>query len=299
MNKLEKTRATDTNFGSRLCVLDDEAAIESLYHTAGRRVLIVDDDSFSRKKVRKAAEHAGFHVVGELDDGSRAVQYFNLFMPDLIIMDVMMNNMDGLSAAKRIFMRNRDVRIIMMSSMDKPEMVGACMHAGVSDYLKKPFGDDLLITSMKLALTPRGRNASHPEACAAFAADARGSAGPKILLVDDEDFMRKKLRNVIESNMKARIFEVSDGSEAVHAVEWLQPRLVMLDIMMKHMNGVHAAPRIRAVSPESQIIMVSGIRNPEMIKNCVFLGASGYIMKPFEPHDVMATVNRALEKQEH
>jgi two-component system, chemotaxis family, chemotaxis protein CheY len=295
--KQEKAHVHDVNFGNRLCMMSEVSHNGPIQNTEDKRVLIVDDDAFSRKMMRNAAESAGFHVVGELDDGARAVQCFDAFKPDLILMDIMMNDMDGVSAAKRIFNKSREVRIIMVSAINKPEILNACMQAGVSDYIRKPFDVDMLVTSMKLALTPKAKNTMTLNACASFAADAQIAIGPRILIVDDDDFMRKKLCRTIEQNLNARIYEASDGLQAVNTVDWLYPQLVLLDIIMKNMDGVHAAKRRKEISPETSIVMVSSMRAPRMIQSCMQIGVCGYIVKPFEQQDVLATVRRVLEKR--
>lgn len=254
------------------------------------RVVIVDDDPYSRKRMRAAAEKAGCNVTAELSDGDQALKFIDLFHPDVILMDLVMKRMDGLSATRRILSKKPDAKIIIVSSLGKPGIIDSCIAAGARDFVAKPFTDEILMAALTLTLAAADKGGL------ASQTPANESGGPaeemKILIVDDDHYMRKKLKELVESLLAAKIFEAADGAEAIRAVEWLKPQIVLMDIMMKDVSGVNALARVRELSPDSHIIMVSSMTNPQVIAACLENGAAGYITKPFTKEDLVSSINK-------
>lgn len=85
--------------------------------------------------------------------------------------------------------------------------------------------------------------------------------------------------------------EASEGLEAVEKARQLQPDLVLMDIGLPRLNGIEAARRIRAASPNSKIIFLTQETSPEVIAEAIELGASGYVFKS----DAEAYLAPALE----
>ena len=76
------------------------------------------------------------------------------------------------------------------------------------------------------------------------------------------------------------IGEVSDGQEAVHRAEELQPDLILLDIGLPKLNGLEAASRIQRVAPSSKIIFVTSENSSDVVQAALSNGAKGYVLKP-------------------
>lgn len=116
------------------------------------------------------------------------------------------------------------------------------------------------------------------------------------LIVDDAVLMRKMLGNIIKSQMGFVIVgEATNGLEAVDFAERLKPDVITMDITMPEMNGIEAVKRIRQLSPNSKIIMVSAMGQQGMIIDAVKLGAKDFIVKPFEEERVLSSIRRVIE----
>lgn len=102
-------------------------------------ILICDDAEFMRKSLQKIVEAAGHTVVGEAQDGIFCVTKCNQLHPDIILMDITMPDMDGIAATKKIVENNKDVKIIMVSSMGTYEKVLEAIQCGAKDFIVKPF----------------------------------------------------------------------------------------------------------------------------------------------------------------
>lgn len=101
-----------------------------------------------------------------------------------------------------------------------------------------------------------------------------------VLVVDDVADIRLLLRLALEGDGRFEIVgEAGDGSEAIDAAGRLRPDVVLLDLAMPVMDGLEALPGIRAQSPESKIVILSGFNARELSAEALSLGASSYMEK--------------------
>lgn len=115
-----------------------------------------------------------------------------------------------------------------------------------------------------------------------------------VLIADDSMFMRKRLGDILSSAGHDVIGEAEDGEEAIHMFRQLQPDLVMLDITMPERNGIGALNHIMATTPEAKVIMCSALGEETVVQECVETGAKAFVVKPFDPDEVISAVGDAL-----
>ncbi len=108
------------------------------------RLLIVDDALIMRMKIREIATQAGWTVVAEAANGADAVRLFNEHRPDLVTLDMVMPEMDGLSALKAIRERDPQANVVMISAIDQKEKLRECIAEGAVDFVVKPFNPQRL-----------------------------------------------------------------------------------------------------------------------------------------------------------
>jgi DNA-binding NarL/FixJ family response regulator len=94
------------------------------------------------------------------------------------------------------------------------------------------------------------------------------------------------------------IHEASDGLEAVQACLELQPDLVLLDVALPKLSGLEAAREIREASPDSKILFVSVMRNQDLVREALRIGAAGYIAKMDVGRDLLPAVIAAVADEE-
>jgi len=112
-------------------------------------VLIVDDAAFMRMMIKDILVKNGYNVVGEAENGLRAIQKYKELSPDLVIMDITMPDMDGIQAVRQIKKINADAKIIMCSAMGQQAMVIESIQAGARDFIVKPFQADRVLEAVK------------------------------------------------------------------------------------------------------------------------------------------------------
>ncbi len=110
-------------------------------------VLIVDDATFVRTKLKRIVEKMDFaEVVGEATNGDDAVSLYKELRPDLVTMDLVMPNRDGIQAIEDIIAYDKDAKIIVVSAMGQDLSIAEAVEKGAKEYIKKPFKDDEVYT---------------------------------------------------------------------------------------------------------------------------------------------------------
>lgn len=116
------------------------------------RVLVVEDETLIRLDIVETLEDAGYEVVGEAGDGESAIELAGELEPDLIVMDVKMPGMDGITAADRILEEHR-VAIVMLTAYSQRDLVERARDAGAMAYVVKPFTPADLIPAVEIAVS--------------------------------------------------------------------------------------------------------------------------------------------------
>ncbi|MBO5373426.1 MAG: response regulator [Lachnospiraceae bacterium] len=91
----------------------------------------------------------GYEVVGEAENGAKAVEKYKEVTPDLVTMDITMPEMDGISALKNIRSIDSNAKVVMCSAMGQQAMVIEAIQAGARDFIVKPFQADRVLEAVK------------------------------------------------------------------------------------------------------------------------------------------------------
>jgi two-component system, chemotaxis family, chemotaxis protein CheY len=119
----------------------------------------------------------------------------------------------------------------------------------------------------------------------------------RVLIADDARFMRQLIRDIIEPEGFEVVGEAADGREVVEQFTKLQPDLVTMDVVMPKRSGIDAVRDILALNPKAKITMVSALGQEALVMEALEAGAIDYIVKPFKPDSVLATLRKAVEKE--
>jgi DNA-binding NtrC family response regulator len=118
---------------------------------------------------------------------------------------------------------------------------------------------------------------------------------PTVLIVDDEPGARQSLEVILEDDY--RTFSAESGEEALRMFQKEAVDLVLLDVHMPEMDGLEVLRKIKEQDEEIDVIMVSALNLARQAVDAIKLGAYDYITKPYEPEDLLSTVNRVIGKQ--
>jgi response regulator NasT len=129
-------------------VTTDEANVGQT--DAPTRVVVAEDEVLIRLDLVEMLTEEGYEVVGQAGDGEAAVELTTELRPDLVVMDVKMPKLDGISAAEKIA-SERIAPVVMLTAFSQRELVDRARQAGAMAYVVKPFGKADLIPAIEIA----------------------------------------------------------------------------------------------------------------------------------------------------
>ncbi|HEY9765987.1 MAG TPA: response regulator [Chroococcales cyanobacterium] len=235
------------------------------------RILVVDDQLFMRRTLAQLIRQNGWEVAGEASNGKEAIEMFSMLKPDLVLMDSRMPVVSGLDALRVIHKFDAAARVIMLTSVDDPADIQTARELGVLDYITKPYKKERVIASIRNAF-----------------------AKIRILVVDDQLFIRRTLGNLIQENGWQLAGEATNGKEAIDLFSMTSPDLVIMDIGLPIVNGLEALKVIKHFESASRVIMLTSDNRQESINAAIQAGAEDYISKPFESERVVKAIKKAI-----
>lgn len=123
-----------------------------------QRILIVDDAKFMRHMLKKVLLEAGFEVAGEATNGAEAVTLYPTLKPDLVTLDVVMPELNGLEALHQIRKIDANAKVVMVSAIDQRDSLLEAIRAGALDYIVKPFDAQRVSAAVHRALGTLGES---------------------------------------------------------------------------------------------------------------------------------------------
>jgi response regulator NasT len=130
--------------------VEDAAAAEAAQ--TARRAVVAEDEALIRMDVVETLREAGFDVVGEAGDGETAVRLATELRPDVVVMDVKMPVMDGITAAEQI-VKEHAAPVVLLTAFSQTELVERARDAGAMAYVVKPFTPADLLPAIEIAIS--------------------------------------------------------------------------------------------------------------------------------------------------
>ena len=118
-----------------------------------KTVLIVDDIAFVRKTLTEILTEGHYQVVGEAKDGNEAVNMYAKLRPDIVTMDVVLPELSGIDAARKILRIDKNAKVVMISAMVQDELIMEAINVGAKDYIQKPFTAEDVLKTLDRALS--------------------------------------------------------------------------------------------------------------------------------------------------
>lgn len=120
----------------------------------------------------------------------------------------------------------------------------------------------------------------------------------KILIVDDQELVRRSLRALLGEQRHWKIYEASDGQQAIDEIQRLKPDVAILDIVMPLMSGIEAAYEIRRLVPDTKIILMSSHYTPEEAAVLARLfGDGNFVAKSDMGKNLLPAISRILPEE--
>jgi CheY-like chemotaxis protein len=268
------------------------------------RILIVEDNASLRQLLAGLFANAGHEVVAMVDDGSERVEAeIQRTQPDIICLDYNLPGRDGITILQSIQAIAPQIDVLFMTGSDEADIAERAADAGASGFIRKPFGQVQIVRELGIVCETR-KHAAKPSNPAAPASEPPAPlptlSGPQArrgtaVIADDSGSVRLVLKGLLEECGLKVVQSVANGNDAVIAARNHQPQVLCLDVNMPEMGGLEALPLIRAASPKTAVVMVTGNADKNVVAVAASHGASGYILKPLRPAHVVAYMDRLFK----
>lgn len=243
--------------------------------------LIVDDMRVNRMVLEAQLRRLGY-ACRQAASGPEAIAACREAAPDVVLLDVVMPQMNGLEALAEIRKQPacRAIPAIMLTGLEHDEIADRAAAAGACEVLGKPPDPRALArvlrTHVRVAPTP-------PEAAAAGARPSRGAGRrSRVLVVDDSALVREVLSQVLGADPELEVVGTArDAERAWKRIQALKPDVLTLDVEMPGMDGITFLERLMRLRP-LPVIMVSSLteRGSKATLRALELGAIDFVCKP-------------------
>lgn len=255
------------------------------------RVLIVDDCVCIRTTLRAMLNSDEYVVAGELSNGENILATIAMLDPDIICLDHLLPNKDGMLLLGEIRTAYPNLPVVMITGSDDTTLQHVAAMLGIDGFIYKPFSQkkifDVLqeITHAKKQLMILSRKYSFPE---------DNTCHTKAVVADDSRTVRRLLITILTQMGIEVVGEAYDGMQATELVAEHKPDIACLDFDLPTMNGIEALKIIRSKNDTTKIVMTTTLASRELLKLAVSAGAAGFIIKPFYPDTLKQNISRIL-----
>jgi DNA-binding NtrC family response regulator len=237
-------------------------------------ILVVDDNEDLLETFAMILRRRGF-IVETADNGAKAIDKFKEHDFDVTLMDIVMPEMNGVEAFRKIREMVPEASIILMTAYSDEEMIQSAKKEGVNKVISKPIRIDHLIELINEA-----------------------AADQPILIVDDDTDICTTLTEVL----KLQGYEVvaaGSGEEAVMLARETDCQMAFIDVKLPNIDGLETFLRLKEINPDILTVMMTGFRNEvkEALTKAQEASAITCLYKPFDPAEAADLVKRVGKKR--
>jgi two-component system, cell cycle response regulator len=275
-----------------------------------KKILIVDDSPVTTALFTRMLSDDRYLTI-YASDGLEAVHKASVDLPDLILMDIMMPELNGFAAARQLKsdLRTRDIPIILITAVEDPDNKAAGREAGAEDFIYKPIKrPELLarVNSMIALKEYRDQVALRDRSQQTFILRSDGDGNremspeesPLVLLVEDNEGDVKLVRHFLK-DVPLRFKRTASGREAVTIAHSGKVDLILLDLVLPDLDGFEVCRQIKEseASRGVPIIILTCLDDLDSKVKCIELDTDDFLVKPIVGRELQARVKVLLEKK--
>ncbi len=239
-----------------------------------KKILIVEDQPFIALDIEQLLTILGYEVLNIVSTGEAALKITDNLMPDLILMDIRLaGQLNGIEAAKLIKQKHH-LPIIFLTGHSDNDLLEQAKQVNPAGYLLKPFNDKQLYSTIEIAFSNQQNSPNLNDKI--FPRQSK----PVNLLIIEDDLLVLKNMQVFLSDLDFNVLEAKNGRQGLDIFHRQKPDIVITDLRMPEMNGLELISIITKESPDTPIIVTSGIGNISEAVEAIKVGAWEYITKP-------------------
>ena len=266
-------------------------------------ILVVEDDHLNLKLCRSILEMEGFKIIAAME-AEEGLKLAHEHHPDLILMDIQLPGMDGLTATG-IIKKDPNLKDIPVIALTAHAMDGDDLKAyaaGCSGYITKPIEVRSFRESIRQWLKGKATASDHPETTTAISQKAsRPSRYQKNILIVDDELLNRKLLSGILTSKPYDLTIAASGREALAKINEQLPDIILLDIMMPDMDGYEVTKLLKN-NPETRdipIILITALTDYQSKIKGLEAGADEFLNKPVQAEELLTRIQSLLRMKEY
>lgn len=254
------------------------------------KILIIDDDRMNCDLLQAVLTRHGYEVHTSTS-GVEGLTLFRQYAPRVTILDLRMPGMDGLTLLKEIRAMDPHAPVIILGGGATELQENQARALRVTDFVRRGLSLDVLVEGVN-------RVVQHPIKPAddrrpVMFAGSAGDTGETVLVVDDDQLVRDLLVQFL-SLRGYRALGVKDGSDALAMIQQASPDLVLLDLFLPGMSGVEVLRRLRQKEFGGAVIIITGSRDEEVLKEAWALHPQEVLSKPVDLERMLTIIQLVL-----
>lgn len=235
-----------------------------------KKILVIEDEpTLSDILMRKLTAEG--YVAYHAETGPLGIELAQKNHPDLILLDMMLLGQNGMEVLKAIRADDsiKYTKVIIISNSGQPVEIEQALELGAKDYLiKAQFDPEEVLQKVRMQLHTEEKGST------------KTIAGKKVLIVEDDKFLRDLLARKMQSE-GVELFIGVDGAQGLNLAEREKPSVILLDVLMPGMDGYTVLEHVRsnAELKDTIVIMLSNFGQKEDIEKATKLGANLFLVK--------------------
>jgi two-component system, cell cycle response regulator len=264
-----------------------------------KKILVVEDNALNMKLVRGLLGLGPYRML-EAVDAEDALAIAGRELPDLILMDIQLPGMDGLTATRKLKADDRlgHIPVVALTSYAMAGDETKAAQAGCNGYITKPIDTRSFIGKLEAFFSPNpsAETAEADPTISDRPTATRVRRQPLVLLVDDEPKNVKLLAAKL-AGQPYTIRSAFNGADALEMVSRHEPDLILLDVMMPGMDGYEVTRRLKAdeKSRAIPVIMITALDGSEDKAKGMAVGAEEFLTKPVNTAELLARIGSMLK----
>ncbi|MFA5099870.1 MAG: response regulator [Candidatus Omnitrophota bacterium] len=253
-----------------------------------KSVLLADSNVDSRDRAYEILSSMGYKVECAPNMNEAVIRLEN-DRPQLVIVDESFMPEGGLQALEKMRKFDQEMQVIfLLSSVPGADIEKQAYSLGANDVVRKDFSSHFMFKRILESLHEAKEKAP----------SEKYAPMGKILVVDDSQEMRLMLTTFLR-NRGFSVGEASSGDQALMEIKIEKPKLVLLDERMPGMDGLIALKKIKEFDEAINVVLLTGIQDPDIIQSANKLGAADYINKPCDLEKLEALILSILVRAKY
>ncbi len=245
------------------------------------KVMLIGDKPEIREKMKSLIDKEGCETM-LASNGHEGIEICDKEKQDLVITDLNLPGMDGIEIMHSVKRLSPETEVILVTGDGEYDTAIQALREGALDYLKKPVDIDQLLLSLGRCREKNKKKKDTPLITS-------------VLVLDDDNVARKKLERIMAKE-GYKVMSRGNGKEGLELFKEQKIDIILADLKMPGKNGIEVLKEAKALRSDVEVIMITGHGDEESAIESMREGAINFLKKPIDIEQLLAAVEKAVEK---